>query len=420
MRRLQRVARRVRLPRLLALAWLVPSGIATAQIVVNTLADGSGGPACTLRDAIVAANQSAPWGGCDPGAEGSYDRIDLTGLSGTIELYATLPALGSGFGAIRIRGPGADRLAISAAEANGGVFVNLDAFTGDTSIEGVTIRDGADSCVVNEGILTLRDCRITSCHGASGGAAVDGGIAGPLTLLDRCLIDANTGGSAIRVGGVANSGSLRLQNSTVTGNEGGIVVDAEGPGGPHYLYASTIADNGPINLFVEADDQVSIEHVVLKRSTGGGVNCVLGGIVVLPPDTQQISSLAVIADDASCGLDPLYDLEGVDPMIGPLADNGGPTFTRALLPGSPAIDFRFPLCSGFPRALEMDQRGPDYPRSLPGTPGAEPRCDAGAFEVPEPDRALAAVAALAGVALGSRLRAVRTRSSTKGEAQCRR
>jgi hypothetical protein len=45
-----------------------------------------------------------------------------------------------------------------------------------------------------------------------------------------------------------------------------------------------------------------------------------------------------IADDASCNLVTPSDQPSTDPLLGPLADNGGPTLTHALLAGSPAID----------------------------------------------------------------------------------
>jgi hypothetical protein len=63
-----------------------------------------------------------------------------------------------------------------------------------------------------------------------------------------------------------------------------------------------------------------------------------------------------------------------DAGIGPLADNGGPTQTQALLPGSPAIDAGSPSKgNGNPAACERtDQRG--VPRKA--------RCDIGAFETP--------------------------------------
>lgn len=65
----------------------------------------------------------------------------------------------------------------------------------------------------------------------------------------------------------------------------------------------------------------------------------------------------------------LFDSDDIDPLLGPLQDNGGPTFTHALLPGSPAIDAG--LDSGAP--LTTDQRG------QPRIAGAH--VDIGAFEV---------------------------------------
>jgi hypothetical protein len=64
------------------------------------------------------------------------------------------------------------------------------------------------------------------------------------------------------------------------------------------------------------------------------------------------------------------DLLDVDPLLGPLQDNGGPTWTMAVLPGSPAID-----SGDNTNAPDWDQRGPGYPRIVNGT------IDRGAFEV---------------------------------------
>jgi hypothetical protein len=62
-----------------------------------------------------------------------------------------------------------------------------------------------------------------------------------------------------------------------------------------------------------------------------------------------------------------------NPLLGPLQDNGGPTFTHALLPGSPAIDAGDPEFVGPP---DFDQRGSGFPRVVHG------RIDIGAFEAP--------------------------------------
>ena len=80
----------------------------------------------------------------------------------------------------------------------------------------------------------------------------------------------------------------------------------------------------------------------------------------------------VCSDDGSGFLNGPGDQINTDPMLGPLQDNGGPTFTHALLPGSPAIDAGDPKFSPPPY---YDQRGPIFWRLRNG------RIDSGSFEV---------------------------------------
>ncbi len=78
--------------------------------------------------------------------------------------------------------------------------------------------------------------------------------------------------------------------------------------------------------------------------------------------------------DDSCNLTRPDDFPNTDPLLGPLADNGGPTPTQALLPGSPAID-GIPLADcvdAFGDPITTDQRG------VPRPQGAA--CDIGAYE----------------------------------------
>ena len=70
------------------------------------------------------------------------------------------------------------------------------------------------------------------------------------------------------------------------------------------------------------------------------------------------------------------DQINTDPLLGPLQDNGGPTFTHALLPGSPAIDTGDP---NFTPPPFYDQRGPGFDRIANG------RIDVGSFEVQGPN-----------------------------------
>jgi hypothetical protein len=96
---------------------------------------------------------------------------------------------------------------------------------------------------------------------------------------------------------------------------------------------------------------------------------VAGNGTTTPNCNKVLDSLGHnLTDDDSCGLTAPSDLVVADAMLGPLADNGGPTETHALLAGSPAIDAGSPDCP--PPAT--DQRGVLRPQGA--------ACDIGAFE----------------------------------------
>ena len=71
----------------------------------------------------------------------------------------------------------------------------------------------------------------------------------------------------------------------------------------------------------------------------------------------------------------------VDPLLGPLADNGGPTLTHALMPGSPALDAGDPAAvAGMNGVPEFDQRGAPFTRVYDVDGVGGPRIDIGAYE----------------------------------------
>jgi CSLREA domain-containing protein len=171
-------------------------------------------------------------------------------------------------------------------------------------------------------------------------------------------------------GGVMNNGNgtINIVNSTISSNEtsddGGAGIYQNGPG-PINVASSTIAQNA-------AD-----------AGTGGGIHTNDEGPITLlstivadnfPADcffsepTEELNDPMFSLDsDGSCDLGPGGNKSGQDPSLGPLADNGGPTSTHALQPGSPAIDE-----GSSDDCPTTDQRGFARP--------AGSGCDMGAFE----------------------------------------
>jgi IPT/TIG domain len=181
---------------------------------------------------------------------------------------------------------------------------------------------------------------------ADDSATSDGGgaayvLAGALNLINTTVVNSSGYGST---GAIANGGgTVTIQNDTLSGNAGDLQTD----------------QGATTNVF----------NTIL--ATDGGVACVGSGGV--DPVNDQPTGSAIsgqesenIAQDNSCGLSGTGDQSGADPGIAPLADNGGPTATEALLFGSPALGD--PSSSNCPAT---DQRGVARPASS---------CDIGAFE----------------------------------------
>jgi hypothetical protein len=113
---------------------------------------------------------------------------------------------------------------------------------------------------------------------------------------------------------------------------------------------------------------VAVSHTIFNVSPGG--HSILNDFGTVTSYGYNVSS-----DDGNGYLSGPGDQINTDPLLGPLQDNGGPTFTHELLPGSPAINAGDPNFVGPP---DYDQRGPDYVRVRGG------RIDVGSFEVQSP------------------------------------
>jgi hypothetical protein len=369
----------------LVCAFTIPAH-ATTIIVSNTNDSGPG----SLRQALASANDG--------------DTIDATGISGAITLSSGELLVDK---SVTINGAGADVLAVD-GNATSRVF---QIGSGETvTISGLTIRNGHDDTtgggIDNESGATLTITNSTLSGNTAGSvdnpAVAGGGIfnSGTLTIVNSTVSANTAGGISGRGGGVLNGGTLTIVNSTVSGNTAiiGAGIDNEGTtttvtitnstfsgnaasayggaclnSGTLQIANSTLSDNSAILgggiLLSGPFAPLQIGNTILNRGHSGE-NIHSFGEVTVTSLGYNLSS-----DDAGGHLTGPGDQINTDPVLGPLEDNGGPTFTHALLPGSPAINAGNP---GFTPPPFFDQRGPGFDRVANG------RIDIGSFEVQGP------------------------------------
>ncbi|HYX29181.1 MAG TPA: CSLREA domain-containing protein [Pyrinomonadaceae bacterium] len=234
-----------------ALVWNRAQRAATT-IVVNSTSDvvNPSDGLCTLREAITAANTNtasgAVAGECAAGSSSVADTIDLTGVTGTINLPAVLPDLNSD---MTINGPGANQLTIMRSTAAGTpnfrVFFIQSAV--NVSLVGLTISGG-------------------SPIGNGGGLINLGSLS-----LTNVTISGNSVTTASRGGGIfSNGGALTLTNSTVSGNK---VINGGGGGGIEIIAGTATVTNSTISGNTSAGSGAGIENfgvLVLANSTVSG------------------------------------------------------------------------------------------------------------------------------------------------------
>ncbi len=198
-------------------------------------------------------------------------------------------------------------------------------------------------------------------------------------LIDSSTISNNRSGPKpqnVFGGGISSrSGTLTIQNSTIANNQITGFKDGYG-GGISLENTAAIVRNSTV---------VGNAAVGSQTTNGGGIRLLSGTLTLQNtilaanwaatggPDLFGVltsSGHNLIGDPSGGSGYATTDLLGVDPMLGELADHGGPTLTHSLLPGSPAID-----AGDNTDAPEFDQRGPGFPRISNGT------IDIGAFEV---------------------------------------
>ncbi|HET7843170.1 MAG TPA: choice-of-anchor Q domain-containing protein, partial [Xanthomonadales bacterium] len=205
-------------------------------------------------------------------------------------------------------------------------------------------------------------------------AVIGGGVVfyGVPALVENTTISGNT---ALRAGGIAaGSAPLVVAQATISGNSatgdgkvpggGNFVVFGANASAPLQIASSTITGNtaavrnGGIELY--GDVPLTMSSTIVANSTGlDPADIVIENAPGAPVVTQ---SLVENPGDSGIGASG-GNLIGVDPQLGPLADNGGPAPTHVPGAGSPVID-----AGGNPTGAQFDQRGAPFARVVGAGP----------------------------------------------------
>ncbi len=362
----------------------IPAGIAGAAVYTPTKltdsADGACDVDCSLREAVIAANARAGEDVILLG-QGTYvlSRAgnETAAAAGDLNITDDLVLIGQGANRTGINGGGIDRI----FQVPGGITVEIRDVTLSNGRSG-----GAGGAIRNEGVLTIArsvidgNSTVTGSAGAGfGGAILTDGNESSLTVTDSTLSNnsATGGGGGISIGGV-----VTLENVTISGNR-------------------SVNDFGG-GLYVFSDARAILNNVTVTGNTaamqGGGIfaeNSAFIGFAPRATNSIFAGNTAPAGPDCAGSLDSNFILLGngtrcngpaaakgdlvgtqaapINPQLGALGLNGGPTPTHALLSGSPALNTGNPAAASSPDACQAtDQRGVTRPG---GT-----RCDMGAFE----------------------------------------
>ncbi|HEX2640959.1 MAG TPA: choice-of-anchor Q domain-containing protein, partial [Pyrinomonadaceae bacterium] len=402
-------------------AALTASTAKAAVFTVDTTADnetnGCAIGQCTLREAIADANFV-------PGS----DSINFqAGLNGTVTLTGGALFITSD---ITINGPGARILSVSGGGASR-VFVttgsNVTARISGLTVTGgnaqpiligaTLIGDGGGILNANGATLNLSDVNISGNSATSlGGGIATRSILGTtsVTFITRSLISGNSalagggGISNIATAGIVSSAVTSVTDSTVTLNN--TVAEAGGisnVGGTVNLVNDTITHNASTLTgggIVNVAGVLGLGVTNLRNTIVAFNNAVIvGGNLSLSDDAlgvfnslgnnllgNNLNAEASFQASVFVGVTPVPNVNGdivgsvsvgtlvIDPKLGPLANNGGPTDTRAVLAGSPALNrgnncVQTDSCASdpnpftLPEPLLTDQRGTGFPRIGSGT-----------------------------------------------------
>ena len=316
-----------------------------------------------ISDSVAGAPQDPPTLGCG-------GNVGVLGISGTTLQIADSTLTGGS--------------AIGIAMGDGG---NLCVSGGKLVLERSTLSGG--QAYTGGGLYlenltedsTISSSTISGNQGFTSGGGIYSASLGAVLTIDSSTISGNTTGfpspspaTAFGGGVYLSNGDLRIVNSTISGNHaigwgGGIAA-----GGSLLLRLTTVTGNTASRdggSILGYPSPVELDHAIVANGTPEDLAEApflgSGAPFTVTANYSLVEALNPLGGVVLMGT---HNLVGVDPLLGPLANNGGPTQTHLPLPGSPVIDAGNPAIPSPPPA---DQRG--FQRII------GPAVDLGAVEV---------------------------------------
>jgi hypothetical protein len=395
-----------------AAAGAVPTTLYAGVSASGSANCSSAANACTLTTAL---GNTAP---------GDVVELVTAGVLGTTSTYYSggfsigTPGTSAAFPVVIESAPGVTKPILDGANANTVLTVTNNM---SLVIDGVTIQhgnalDGGGIANESGGTLTVNRSTFTANTGINGGGAIangDNGGSGKLTVTGSTFTADTTGGrgGAIDNGDYGGSGALTVTGATFTGNtvgsgsHGGAIDNGDNGGsGTLTVNGSTFTgnsagggdggaiDNGDYNGGGSGTVTVTGSTFTANTAHLGGTidNGIAGGTAaaadIFAGSCDEASGVWTdrgynVGSDTSCQNGGTGDATSANlaNLLGPLANNGGPTQTVLLLPGNPASGL-MPNPAGVLCPVAADQTGQSSP---PGAP-----CNAGALQ---PHPAISAV-----------------------------
>jgi len=316
------------------------------------------------------------------GKAGNGDTINIAAgtYAENLSVSKSLSFIGAGRDQTIVDGGASDSVFYTA--------LNTDITLSDMTIQHGSGRggNGDGGGIYVDGALTLSQVRIFSNTTGNLGGAIFINSSGSVTATNSTFDQNATqviGNGTIFVDG----GNLRLESSTVSGNKTNALHNQSG--GTVDIFNSTISGNtgGIIN-----GATMSVRNSTIANNSAGnaifnsGTFTVKSSILAAPSgvdvcDATSFGAVNLVSQGYNlegtntCGLTATGDITNTNPYLQSLADNGGDTWTHALLRPSPALDG-----SDSSVCPATDQRGTTRP--IDGDGDGTATCDIGAFESP--------------------------------------